>query len=107
MKKETMREAQQREVDANYEAFKQQLPKLLSGQYAGKHALIKNQKMVDFFDTSNDAFYAGVERFKDGIFSVQKVTDEVIDLRLWRYALSHSIRQGALHVSGDFALNKE
>lgn len=86
---ETRREKQQREVDANYEAFKRQLPELLSGQYAGKHALIKSKKIVDFFATGDDAFYAGKKLFEDGIFSVQKVTDEVVDLRLWRHALPH------------------
>ena len=85
----TRREKQQAEVDANYEAFKKRLPKLLGGRHAGKHALLKDGKIVAFYDSGDDAFYAGQARFKDGFFSVQKVANEVIDLRLWRYALPH------------------
>ena len=70
---------QRREVDANFQAFEEQLPELLK-RYAGKHALMKDCKVVEIFDTDLDAMRAGYRLFEDGIFSVQKISREIIDL---------------------------
>ena len=82
------RKKQQKEVDANYKVFKKLLPDLM-GRHTGKHALMKDREVVNFYDTSDQAFNAGKRRFKDGVFSVQKVSDEVLDFRMWRHALPH------------------
>lgn len=71
-------ERQQKEVNENYKAFKKQLPNLPSRHW-GMHALMKNQKIVGFFDTDADAMRTGNLLYEDGYFSIQKVTNEIID----------------------------
>ncbi len=105
------RKKQQREVDANYEVFREKLPDLL-GQHAGKYALMKNREVVEFFDSDKDAWAAGKLLYKDDVFSVQLVGGRLIKLGWMGYALFHRahsydvllgidfISQGALHVSG-------
>ena len=68
------------EVDANYEAFQEQLPKLLTTEHKGKYALMRNRKIKEFIQDFNDAVAIGNKRFRGKPFSVQKVTDEPIDL---------------------------
>lgn len=72
------RDRQQQEVNKNYKAFVKQLPELLDRR-PGMHALMKDQKIVAFFDTDADAMRAGNLLYEDGFFSIQKVTNEVID----------------------------
>jgi len=45
--------------------------------------------IIDFFAKPGDANRAGVERFPDGIFSIQEVTDEPIDLGFWSHVALH------------------
>ena len=79
---ETRREKQQREVDANYEAFKRQLPQLLD-RHAGAFALTKNREIVNFFDTRGDAIKIGNMLYDDRIFSVHEVSNEIVDLGIF------------------------
>ena len=72
-------DVQQKEVDANFEAFEKMLPAIMQ-THAGKHALMKDCKVVEFFDTDLDAIRAGNKLFEDGVFSVQKVSREAVDL---------------------------
>jgi hypothetical protein len=44
---------------------------------------------VAFFKKPGDANRAGVEAFPDGIFSIQEVTDEPIDLGFWSHVALH------------------
>ncbi len=66
----------QKQVDDNYAAFQKRLPDLLL-DCRGKFALMRDQEIVEFFDTSIDAYKAGLLLYKDGIFSQQEVTDEI------------------------------
>ncbi len=68
------------EVNANYEAFQEQLPKLLTTKHKGQYALMQNCEIKDFIPTFNDAVAIGNQRFHGKPFSVQKVTDQPIDL---------------------------
>ena len=68
---------QHKEVYENFEVFQKMLPKLMK-TCAGKHALMRKQKIVEFFDTFIDAHKAGKLIFKDLPFSIQQVTDEVV-----------------------------
>ncbi len=77
----------QQEVDLNYKTFQDQLSALLP-EHRGKFALLHHQKIVDFFKTSNDAIAAGKSQFPDGMFSVQEVTDRVIDLGFFSHAMT-------------------
>lgn len=74
------------EVRRNYEAFMQQLPELLSSQ-RGKFALMRDAKVIEFFDTSADAYRAGQKLCPDHRFSIQQVIDSPVDLGFFSHAL--------------------
>ena len=75
----TTAHSQQQEVDQNYEAFKAGLPELLKNN-AGRTALMRHGKVIACFDTGRDAIEAGRAMFKDGRFSIQKITKRPLDL---------------------------
>jgi hypothetical protein len=78
----------QDEVERNYAAFVQELPTLLQ-THRGKFALMRQGKIVEFFDTARDAHVAGRELYKaDGLYSVQEVTDVPVDLGFFSHAVS-------------------
>jgi hypothetical protein len=76
----------QEEVDRNFDFFQRQLRQLLPAQ-AGKFALIRDCQIIDFFDTAQDANTAGTQLYPDGLFSIQKVTDEIGDLGFYSHAM--------------------
>ncbi|MES2002818.1 MAG: hypothetical protein V4444_10990 [Pseudomonadota bacterium] len=76
------RSAQKLEVDRNYDAFMRMLASILD-THEGEYALMRNRKVVEFFDSPRAANVAGTERFSDGVYSIQEVTDEPIDLGFW------------------------
>ena len=77
----------QSEVKRNYDAFMQQLPQLLTTQ-RGKFALMRDEKIVEFFDTSADAYRAGQKLYPDLRFSIQQVIDGPVDLGFFSHALA-------------------
>lgn len=72
-------ERQRREVDRNYDAFQRMLAKLVV-EHRDQYALMREGRIVDFFEAPGDAYRLGVSRFPDQIFSIQEVTDQPIDL---------------------------
>jgi hypothetical protein len=81
------RERLQTEVDRNFDAFQIELPKLTRHQ--GKFALMRHGKIINFYDTLADAVSTGNAIYKDRLFSVQRVTDQPVDLGF----LSHAMYQ--------------
>lgn len=77
---------EQSDIRRNYEAFMQQLPKLLA-THRGKFALMRDAKIVEFFDTSADAYRAGQKLYPDQRFSIQQVIDSPVDLGFFSHAL--------------------
>lgn len=69
----------QEEVDRNYDVFRQELPALIK-DHRGKYALMKDQKIINFFSSAEDARAAAVAFIPDNIFSIQQVVDTPIDL---------------------------
>lgn len=74
-----MSQALSAEVDANYDYFLRHLRDFLK-DHAGRYAVLKNRAVVDFFDKPGDAYRYAREAIPDGLFSIQEVTDEPIDL---------------------------
>jgi len=72
------------EVDQNYDAFTRALSGILR-RHKGQYALMRDGKIVEFFDRPGAANVAGCERFEDAVFSIQEVTDEPIDLGFWSH----------------------
>ena len=69
-----------------FEAFEKQLPRLLQ-THAGKYALLRDKKVVEFFDSVGDAVKYGRDNFPDNLYSVQLVTQEVEDLGYFSHAV--------------------
>lgn len=84
-----MDRAEQRlEVDRNYDAFVRLLAKILP-KHRGQYALMRERKIVAYFDAPGDANIEGTNRFPDGVFSIQEVTDEPIDLGFWSHVAAN------------------
>lgn len=81
-----MEQSKETEVKRNYDAFMQQLPQLLV-THRGKFALMRDGSVVEFFDTSADAYRAGQKLYPDQRFSIQEVVDSPIDLGFFSHAL--------------------
>ena len=81
----TSRESQRAEVQANYEAFEAELPSLVK-RYEGKFAVYRHRQLLEFFDDYSVAEAFGRSRFDDGLFSIQEVTQEPLDIRWFKYA---------------------
>lgn len=79
-------EQRQKEVDANFEAFQTLLADLIE-QERGRFALMRDRQVVEIFDTPGDALRVASRRYDDGRFSIQEVTDRVIGLGYYSYAL--------------------
>lgn len=79
---------QKLEVDQNYDAFSRMLGTLLP-QHRDQLALMRDGEVVGFYTTPREALEAATQKFSDGIFSIQEVTDEPIDLGFWSHVASH------------------
>ena len=69
----------QQEIDQNYEAFLKMLPSIML-KNSGKYVVMKDQKPIEFFDTARDALIYANNKYSDGLFSIQEVTNKIIDL---------------------------
>jgi len=76
----------QQEVDRNYEAFQKLIPAIIR-DHRGQYALMKGGKIINYFTTPTDARTAGELLYKDGLFSIQQVTDTPLDLGYFSYAV--------------------
>jgi hypothetical protein len=74
------------EVDANFEKFQQLLPELVKS-HPGKFALMREREIHGFFASAAVAMAAGRSQFRDGLFSVQEVTDRPVDLGFFSHAV--------------------
>ena len=79
---------QRREVDRNYSVFTRMLGTLLR-DHRDQLALMRDGEVVGFYNTPREALEAATEKFSDGIFSIQEVTDEPIDLGFWSHVAPH------------------
>lgn len=79
---------QREEVDRNYDAFVRVLGSILS-DHRDKFALMRDGEIVGVFVAPGDAHRAGIAAYEDGIFSIQEITDEPIDLGFWSHVASH------------------
>jgi hypothetical protein len=87
------RAKQQAEVDGNYVAFVSKLPMILHA-HRDQLALMRGGEIVGYFNKPGEAYRVGLASFSDGIFSIQEVTDEPIDLGFWSHIDNGSRRLG-------------
>lgn len=67
------------EIDKNFRAFKKLLPTIISS-YSGKYALLRDTKIIKYFDSASNAIAYAEENYEDGRYSIQQVTDNVANL---------------------------
>jgi hypothetical protein len=79
-----MSHAVQSQTDLNYEAFQTVLPSL-PPELAGKYALMHDQQIVEYFDSSLAATLEGLQKFGAGEYSVQEVAPEPENLGFYSY----------------------
>ena len=72
------------EVDRNFEYFQTIVGSLLPAN-EGRFALLRHAGMDGLFDTVVDAARSGASRFLDGVFSVQEVTLQPVDLGFYSH----------------------
>ena len=75
----------QEEVDNNYEAFEKLLSAIID-EHKGEYALMKDAHIISYHESFYEAEKAGQERYKDGIYSIQRVDEEPINLGYFSYA---------------------
>lgn len=76
------REDRRRQIMGNYDAFQRALATCLP-KHAGEYALLRDREVVDFFSSPGSADQAGLSRFPDGLYSIQLVTSEPVELGLY------------------------
>lgn len=86
MTETTRRARQQKQVDDNYEAF-QQLDDRFFEEHYGKCALMRDRKVVEVFDSWQDARKTAMLLYKDKFFSLQKVDKTPIDLGIFSHGV--------------------
>lgn len=88
MTEKISREAQQKEVDLNYKAFTE-LSQEFYEENHGKYALMRGGKVVNLFDTWDDAAKTGEMSYgeKAEPFSIQKVDNRTVSMGAYTYAV--------------------
>lgn len=82
---------QRRQVGRNHAAFMAMLPDLQKTD-AGRFALLRDGNLVICLDTFRGAVAAGRRMFGDGVFPVQEITAQPVDLGwLFRFTIPESI----------------
>lgn len=67
------------EIDRNMFAFQSQLAGILE-KHRGHFALLRDQQIIEIFQSLRKAIEVAHHKFSDGRFSIQEVTDRPIDL---------------------------
>ncbi|SFJ87267.1 hypothetical protein SAMN03159338_2623 [Sphingomonas sp. NFR04] len=73
------------EIAKNFDSFQRTLGTILPLQH-NRFALLRHAEIVDFFDTPGAADNSGAARFPDGLYSIQQVTEEPVELGLYANA---------------------
>jgi hypothetical protein len=73
------------EIDANYDFFRRTLGDYLP-EHHRQYAVIRHKRIVGFFDAVAEAGDAARRAYPDGLFSIQQVMDEPIDLGFFSHA---------------------
>ena len=77
----------QTEVDRNYGAFQKLLPELVE-EHNGRFALMRGEKVEQIFDSVHDAVVFAKEKYDDDLFSVQEITERIVDLGFFSHAIN-------------------
>ncbi len=73
-------------IDRNLSRFSELLPGLRA-EHEGSYALLRHGEILGFYANALDAQIAGNQRFEDGVFSIQHVTETAEGLGYFTYAV--------------------
>ena len=73
------------EIRKNFKAFQKQLPSIEPMQ-AGKFAVLRHEKIIDYFDSMGDAAKYADAQYKEGVYSIQEVSSSIVDLGYFSHA---------------------
>lgn len=73
---------QQAEIERKYDFLMRNLAQFLP-RHEGRYAAPRHQRVIGFFDDPFDARLAGKKASADGLFSIQEVTAEPIELGVY------------------------
>ncbi len=76
----------QAEIAANFDYLMRNLAIVLPN-HAGQYALLKGRRILGYFDDAFDADVEGTKVALDGIYSIQKVTDQPVELGVYLHAV--------------------
>lgn len=80
-----MAHALEMEIDRNFVYFLHHITDFV-GQHKGQFALLRDAAVVSFHDTLWSAEEKAAHNFSDGLFSIQEVNDDPVDLGFYTYA---------------------
>lgn len=73
------------EIDRNFFAFQARLTKLMKSN-RDEFAVLRHQEVVGIYAKLSSALQTAHSQFPDGLFSVQKIADEPVDLGFFSHA---------------------
>jgi len=73
------------EIDANYDWFRRHLTEFVQREY-GRVAVLRRCGLVGFYDSATEADARARNAFPDGIYSLQPVVQEPVDLGFFSHA---------------------
>jgi hypothetical protein len=85
-----MANSREAEIEKNFRFFKSIVDSLMA-EHEGKVALIRDQSIVDVFESHLEAVREGAARFGNLPFSVQRVINRPIDLGFMSHAADNGI----------------
>lgn len=71
-----LREKNTRHGEENFEFFLNHLDDLMK-EHQGEFVLIHNKQFIGFYETDEQAFNEGMNKYGLGLYSVQEITDRV------------------------------
>lgn len=70
------------EVNKNFIAFQKLLPSI-DPRHSGKFAVLRKEKIIDYFDSMSDAAKYADALYEDGLYSIQEVNAKPVDLGIF------------------------
>ena len=82
----TQKDIKQQEIQKNFDFFMSVVSEYTEA-HGGRYALLRHEKIIDFYDTVRDAYTTGERNYEDGLFSIQQVNPRPIDLGAFLHAV--------------------
>lgn len=82
----TKKDVKTEQVEKNFQAMLERLDEYMVF-HENKYALMRNEEVIEFYDSWEDAYKTGRKFYEDGLFSVQEITKTPIDLGYFSHAV--------------------